>query len=140
ATVSERLGRIRGGGEAAGRGPHGTGLGTVTLAGQALTPGTAARIPVRPNLAVAVQVQNQGASVERDVTVEVSITGGGGRPIEVRRSVDEIAAGAAKTVTIPLAASPPTGRPVTVKVAVAPVPGEKKVDNNRGSFSAVFAP
>ena len=139
-SVSERLARIRGGGggEAASPGPHGTGLGTVTVGGQALTAGATARIPAGPRLAVAVQVQNQGASAERDVTVEVSITGGAGRPIEVRRTIEELAAGASTTVTVPLTASPPTGQPVTVKVAVVPVPGEKKVDNNRGTFPAVF--
>ena len=46
--------------------------------------------------------------------------------------------GEQKTVTIPLAASPPTGRPVTITVEVKPVPGEKKVDNNTQRFPAIF--
>jgi hypothetical protein len=41
-------------------------------------------------------------------------------------------------VSIPLAAAPPTGRPVTIQIQVAGVPGEKNLTNNKGSFAAVF--
>ena len=136
-TVEERIAKVRGGGKATTPGPHGTGLGTVTAGGQTLSPGGTAQIPAAPGLAFSVQVQNQGQSVERDVVVRVSVMGAG-RPIEVERRVDEIAGGASKTVAVPLAEAPPTGRRLTINVAVAPVPGEEKVDNNRATFSAVF--
>ena len=37
-----------------------------------------------------------------------------------------------------LATAPPTGLPVTIKVEVQPVPGEKNTTNNRAQYSAVF--
>ena len=137
ATVAQRIGQIRGGGEAAGPGPHGTGLGTVTVGGQTLNAGAPARVAVAPNLAFAVQVHNQGGSPESDVAVTVAITGAG-NPIELEATIDQLPTGGSKTVMIPLPQAPPAGRPVTVNVAVAPVPGERKVDNNRGSFPVVF--
>ena len=33
----------------------------------------------------------------------------------------------------------PTGRPVTLEFEVRPVPGEKKVDNNKAEFPAIFS-
>ena len=136
-TVAERLARVRGGEEPAAAGPRGTGLGTVTIGGQTLAAEGSAQVSAGPKLALAVQVQNQGASPERNVTVKVSISGGT-RPIEVERRIDEIAPGGSQTTTIPLTETPVTGQPVTIKVSVAPVPGEKKLDNNEGTFSAVF--
>lgn len=142
-TVADRIARIRGGGPAEGAaapGLHGTGLGTVTVtpAGTALTEGGAAQIPASEDLGFDVQVQNQGENEERDVTVKVSITGAGA-PIEREERLDRIGAGEAATVKIPLADVPPTGRPVTIRVEIETVPGEKKTDNNKGSFPAVFS-
>jgi hypothetical protein len=69
------------------------------------------------------------------VAVTVS---GAGRPIVREQRVPSIKPGEQKTVSIPLAASPPTGRPVTITVEVKRVPGEEKVDNNRQRFPAIF--
>jgi hypothetical protein len=52
--------------------------------------------------------------------------------------VDSIAAGATQTVNIRLDKAPPTGQTVPVIVSIEPVPGEKKTDNNRQQFSAIF--
>jgi hypothetical protein len=80
---------------------------------------------------------NQGENDETDVPVKVSITGAG-KPIVVQQRLPSIAAGQSKIVSIPLAAAPPTGRPVTVTVQIVGVPGEKNLDNNKGTFAAVF--
>jgi hypothetical protein len=140
-TVADRIARIRGGGggKAATPGLHGTGLGTVTVepSGKALTPGQAVDIPVSEDLAFQVQIQNQGENDEKDVTAKVSISGAG-KAINVEERLDTIAASESKTVTIPLATTPPTGRAVTIKITIDPVPGEKKVDNNKNSFPAIF--
>jgi hypothetical protein len=140
-TVADRIGRIRGGGggRAATPGLHGTGLGTVSVqpSGKTLAEGQAVDIPVSKDLAFQVQIQNQGENDEQDVTTRVRISGAG-KAIEVEERLDTIAAGETKTVTIPLADTPPTGRAVTIRISVAPVPGEKKTDNNRGSFPAIF--
>jgi hypothetical protein len=140
-TVGDRIGRIRSGGTSAAASPgvHGTGLGTVTVkpGGQTLQQGGAVDIKSAPNLSFDVQVMNQGENDETDVPVKVSITGAG-KPIVVQQRLPTISAGQSKTVSIPLAAAPPTGRPVTVTVQVLGVPGEKNLDNNKGTFAAVF--
>jgi hypothetical protein len=143
ATVADRISRIRGGGgggeEAVAPGLHGTGLVAVEVkpAGTALTEGEAVDIQVSEDLSFEVQVQNQGENDEEDVTVKIAITGAGD-PIRVEDQIDSIAAGETQTVSIPLAETPPTGRPVTIDVEVVAVPGEEKTDNNRTQYPAVF--
>jgi hypothetical protein len=84
-----------------------------------------------------VSVQNGGSNDERDVVVQLSIVGSG-KPIVREQTIPTIAAGAQQIVTIPLAATPPLGRAVTIHVNVKAVPGEKKLDNNRASYPAIF--
>jgi hypothetical protein len=139
--VANRLAAVegRGGGRAATPGLHGTGLGTVTVqpGGTQLQAGGATEVKVGADTAFDVQVANQGENDERDVTVKISISGAG-RPIEVDEKLDAIAQGETKTVNIPLAETPATGREATVKVEIQAVPGEKKTDNNEGTFPIVF--
>jgi hypothetical protein len=140
--VAERIARIGNGGSggtATKPGIHGTGLGPVTVkpGGQTLSNSGATEIASSPNLSFDVQVMNQGENDETQVPVKVTISGAG-KPIVVQSKIDSIAAGQSKTVSVPLAASPPTGRPVTINVQVVGVPGEKNLDNNKGSFAAVF--
>jgi hypothetical protein len=145
ATVADRIGRI-GSGEGGGTsgpiapGLHGTGLGTVTIqpGGTTLNEGGATQIKAAPNLSLDVQVANQGENDEKNVNVKVSLTGAG-KPIELEEKLSTIAAGQTKTVSVPLSSTPPAGQPVTIKVEIAGVPGEKKTDNNKGSFPAVFS-
>ena len=134
--VGERISGIRGGDEAATPGLHGTALGTVTAGGVALTPGAAATVPSAEDLTFSIQVQNGGESAERDVVVRVTVSGD--RPIEAEETIDEIAAGATETVTIPLAEPPPTGRQVEVSVTVEAVPGEEQTDNNEATYQVTF--
>lgn len=146
ATVADRVGRI-GSGEGGGGGSsgpvapglHGTGLGTVQIqpGGTTLNEGGATQIKAAPNLSLDVQVANQGENDEKNVTVKVAIRGAG-KPIELEEKLPEIAAGQTKTVSVPLSSTPPAGQPVTIRVDIAGVPGEKNTDNNKGSFPAVF--
>lgn len=146
ATVADRIGRIGSGESGDGSsgpvapGVHGTGLGTVTIqpGGQALSEGGATQIKAAPNLSLDVQVANQGENDEKNVTVKVSLRGAG-KPIELEEKLPEIAAGQTKTVSVPLSSTPAAGQPVTIRVDVAGVPGEKNTDNNKGSFPAVFS-
>jgi hypothetical protein len=138
--VSDQVSRIRTGkgGAAATGGLHGTGLASVSLGGQALTSGgSATAIKLGGNLQFQVQVQNQGDSTETDVTVRVTV-GTGADAIDRDDRIDTIAAGETKTVTIPLDNQPPTGQNVPITVEVEPVPGEKKTDNNKQEYSAIF--
>lgn len=138
--VAQRISRLRtgqGGGGAASPGLHGNGLGTVSLGGQALTPGGSATIKVTNDLAFDVQATNQGENTETDVVVKVTV-GKGADAIKTEETIPSIAAGETKTVKIPLTEKPPTGQNVPITVEVEPVPGEKKTDNNKGTFSAIF--
>ena len=139
ATVSDRLsgtGTDRSG-KPAKPGLHGTGLGTVSLGGQTLTPGSSAAITLASGLSFQVQLSNQGDNDETDVPVRVTVGRGPGA-LELNGRVATIAAGETQTVDIPLKGTPPTGQNVPVTVDVPPVPGEKKVDNNRQSFTVMF--
>jgi hypothetical protein len=139
-TVADRISRISsggGGGGPAAPGLHGNGLGTVSLGGQALTPGSAASITLSDDLSFEVQVQNQGENTETDVNVTVTV-GSGGDAIDLSEQLPEIAAGETQTVTLPLEERPPTGESVPITVEIEPVPGEEKTDNNVGEFSAIF--
>jgi hypothetical protein len=131
-------------GTGAGAGPvapglHGTSLIGVTAkpGGESLSQAGATQITVSPKLAFDVTVQNGGSNDERDVVVQLSITGSG-RPIVREQTIPTIAAGTQRVVAIPLAATPPLGRAVTIRVNVKAVPGEKKLDNNRASYPAIF--
>jgi CARDB protein len=129
---------IRSGGgdddQAAAPGLHGNGLGTVTLGGVALVPGGSATVPLTGDLAFEVQVSNQGENTETDVPVRVTV----GDAPSAEETIDEIAAGETKTVSIPLDEQPPTGENVPVEVEVEPVPGEEMTDNNTGDFAVIF--
>jgi hypothetical protein len=139
-TVKDRISGLRSGtDQAATPGLHGTSLDSVVVkpGGQTLQPGAAVQIAASSNISFDVKVTNGGESAERDVTVRLSISGAG-KPITVEERIPTIAPGEQKTVNIPLAASPPTGRPVTITVQVQAVPGEKKLDNNKATYPAVF--
>jgi hypothetical protein len=124
---------------AATPGLHGTGLVAVTVqpAGTPLSTTGTTDIRATKGLSFDVQVQNQGQSDEKNVVVQVTISGAG-RPIAVQQQIDTVAAGATATASVPLPSLPPTGRPVTISVLVKPVPGEKKTDNNKATYQAIF--
>ena len=137
AYVADQISGIRGSGGSATPGLHGNGLGTVSLAGVALTPGGSATVPLSADAAFDVQVVNQGESTETDVTVTVKV-GSGGDALDLEETIPEIAAGELKTATIPLSGQPPTGQNVPITVRVKPVPGEEVTDNNEGEFTVIF--
>jgi hypothetical protein len=128
-----------GGDEPAVPGLHGTGLGSVTVkpAGTALTEGSAVQLPASEGLSFDIEIANQGEHPEENVVVVVEISGSG-EPIELEETLDAINPGESKIVNVPLAETPPEG-PVDINVRIEPVPGERKTDNNEGSFAAIFS-
>ena len=123
--------------KAATPGLHGNGIGSVTLGGQALTPGGSVSVKLARDLKFQVQVANQGENTETDVGVRITI-GKGADAIELSEQLDTIARGETKTVDVALTDQPPTGQNVPIEVEVEPVAGEKKTDNNKQSYSAIF--
>jgi CARDB len=124
---------------AATPGLHGTGLVAVTVqpAGTALSTSGTTDIRAQKGLSFDVQVQNQGQNDEKNVTVNLKIAGAG-KGVTVDQTIDSVAQGATATASVPLPSLPPTGRPVTITVTVKAVPGEKKLDNNKQSYQAIF--
>jgi hypothetical protein len=118
-------------------GLHGTGLESVSVGETRLQPDAPNRIPVSDDLAFVVRFTNQGENDEFDVKVNVTIEGGG-KPIKVSRTVDTVARGQTAEASVALGQKPPTGAAVTVKVAVAKVPGEEKTDNNTSEYDVLF--
>ena len=137
--VVSRLGGLGAGGGPVAPGLHGTSLIGVTAkpGGQSLAEGGATSITVTSKLSFDVTVQDAGNNDERDVVVQLSITGAG-KPIVREQTLASIGAGEQKVVSIPLAAAPPTGRPVSIRVNIKAVPGEKKLDNNKATYPAIF--
>jgi hypothetical protein len=124
------------GGDAA-PGLHGNGLAAVSLGGTTLSAGVSPSIQLSSDLAFEIQVQNQGENTENDVVVRVTV-GEGNDARESEETIDTIAPGEIKTVTIPLAARPPTGQNIPISVEVEPVNGETKTDNNTQEYSVIF--
>ena len=124
---------------AATPGLHGTGLVAVTVqpSGKALSTSGTTDITAAKGLSFDVQVQNQGQNDEKNVTVQVKVSGSG-KPINVDQQIATIAQGATETASVPLPSLPGTGRPVTITVSVKGVPGEKKLDNNKQTYQAIF--
>jgi hypothetical protein len=139
-TVANKLGQSlsedAGGKPAAGT--HGFGLLSTSVGTTTLTPDGANRIAASADLAFTVKAQDQGENDESNVKVRITISGSG-KPITVQRTVAQVKRGATATVTIPLGQTPPIGTAVTIKAEVVPVPGEKKTDNNRQNYPAVFS-
>lgn len=123
-------------------GLHGHGLTSVSVGNVTLQPGVSNRIPAGADTKFLIKFQNQGENDEFNVPVKITIepTGGSGKPISLTKRVATTKAGSEATVEIPLSSAPPIGTPVTITVAVTGVPGEKKLDNNKNTYPALFTP
>ena len=80
---------------------------------------------------------NQGDFDEANIQVVLRIEGAGA-PIRVTRTVQSVPQGAQAEATLALNKTPPVDQPVTVRVDVKPVPGEKNTDNNTATYDAIF--
>jgi hypothetical protein len=121
-----------------GPGLHGTGLDGTSYGNTTLQPGVTNRLTYVAGQAFTVSFTNQGDNDEFNVKVTLTITRASGTPITINKTVQKIAQGEKATVTLPLNKTPPLDTAVTVNVNVAPVPGEKKTDNNKSSYPTIF--
>jgi hypothetical protein len=129
-----------GGGEPTGPGLHGTGLDSTSYGDVTLQPGTSNRLTYTPGQAFTVAFTNQGENDEFDIKVTMRIQGdGGGDAITLSDTVPKLVPGESATAELPLEEEPPLDTAVTIRVTVARVPGEEKVDNNRSEYPALFS-
>ena len=113
-----------------------TSVGAVTLQPEA--PGVVNRVPWSNNPTLTVKFANQGDNDESNVKVSVSVKPTTGKTIAATKTIGQTKASQTATVNIPLGAAPPANAPTTVTVAIAKVPGEKTIDNNRSSYTVIF--
>jgi hypothetical protein len=121
-----------------GPGLHGTGLNGTSYGNTTLQPGATNRLTYVAGQAFTVSFTNQGDNDEFNVKVTLQIARESGTPITITRTVQKVAQGEKATVTLPLNRKPPVGTALTINVTVAPVPGEKKTDNNHSSYPTLF--
>ncbi len=120
-------------------GLHGHGLLGVSVGDKALEAGTTAanRVPAGSNVTFNVKIANQGEHPEQDVSVKVTIRGGG-KTITAQKTVDQTTPGAEVVVAVPLGQPPPIGVSVKITVEVRKVGGEDNVTNNKAEYPAIF--
>jgi len=128
-----------GGGEPTGPGLHGSGLDSTNYGDTTLQPGVSNRLTYEPGAPFVVNFTNQGENDEFDIKVTLRIAAEGGDPITISDTVPQLAMGQSASVELPLEAQPPLDTAVTVRVNIARVPGEEKVDNNRSEYSVLFS-
>jgi hypothetical protein len=122
-------------------GKHGDGLVSVKVLPQAtvLSSSTAPTVKVSADLSFVVTVEDSGDFQEVNVPVTLTINAGG-KPIVSRKSIQLIQPAQQQTVSFGNFNLPPTafGAKATVKVEVAPVPGEINTANNTASYTVFF--
>jgi hypothetical protein len=124
-------------GEPTGPGLHGTALDSTTYNGTTLQPGAANRLTFEPGKDFVVKFTNGGENDEFQVKVTVRIKAGA-QTTTLTTTVDKIAQGTSAEAQLPLDKTPPLDAASTVSVQITPVPGEKKVDNNKSDYQALF--
>jgi hypothetical protein len=127
-----------GGGEPTGPGLHGSGLDSTNYGDVTLQPGTSNQLTYEPGTGFVVNFTNQGENDEFDIKVTLRIIREGEDPITTSETIPKVAAGQSATAELPLEEQPPLDTAVIIRVNVARVPGEEKVDNNRSEYNVLF--
>lgn len=86
---------------------------------------------------ITVEVQNQGDTVEKEVTVSYTLSGGT-TPLEGEQVIPSIDAQGISDTTIGFEAEPETDISLTLEVKVFPVNGESVTDNNTATYTITF--
>ena len=135
-------GAATGGGTTTGK--HGSALVSVTALpdGKRLDPGGAAsdnQITASTDLAFQVALTDSGDFQEFNVQVTLTILRSPD-PIVLKKKIDVINAGETKKVTFTnINLTRLFGVPTTIKVDIAPVPGEKTTTNNSAEYKVIFS-
>jgi hypothetical protein len=121
-------------------GLHGHGLLSTSIGDKVLQPsstGAVTTVPASANVTFTIKFANQGDSDERNVKVSIRVKGGG-KNITQTKTIAQTKTKAEATVNIPLGQAPPVGTGTTVTVAIAKVPGEENLTNNRSEYTVIF--
>jgi hypothetical protein len=142
-SLTQLVQRLVAQGEGAGEGGevtglHGNGIEEVRVqpADQALSPDEENTIVASDQLAFDVLITNSGDFQETKVVVTLTI--GFPEPINKEATIDLIGSGDTKVATFSDFTNIEFGRPVTLKVAVKPVPGETNTGNNSAEYPVIF--
>jgi hypothetical protein len=125
-------------GEPTGPGLHGTGILSTAYGDTTLQPTAPNRLTYQPGQEFVVRVQNQGENDEFEIKVTIRIKAGT-QTTSLTTTIDKIVPQATAEARLPLDKTPPLGSAATISVQVAAVPGEKKTDNNKSEYQALFA-
>jgi hypothetical protein len=108
--------------------------------GTDLATSTATTVKVSSNLSFLVTVEDSGGFQELNVPVTLTIDFGSGSPLKKVKPIAVIQAGQRQTVTFTGFQLPTSafGNKATIKVDVAPVPGEVYTANNSASYTVFF--
>jgi hypothetical protein len=141
-TVEERLtGKSSGSAQSSqiAPGTHGSALTGVSVGSTALeAPPALNHIKSGPNPTFTAMVEDSGSNSETNVAVEVSVTAGG-RQYKRAKTINKTEPGVTSKVDVPVEGIPLEAA-ARVTVYVKPVPGETNIENNKGSYLAVFGP
>lgn len=141
-TVEERLTGKTSGDAKSGQvapGTHGSALKGVSVGSTTLEPestGTVNHLSGGSSPTFKVMVEDSGSNSETDVKVEVTVTAGG-KQLKDSRTIAKTEPGVTSTASVPVEGLP-LGAAARVVVYVQPVPGETNVENNKGTYLAVF--
>jgi len=125
-------------GEPTGPGLHGSGLDSTSYGDVTLEPGVSNQLTYEPGTGFSVNFTNQGENDEFDIKVTLRIIREGSDPITTSETIPKVAAGQSATAALPLEDTPPLDTAVTIRVNVARVPGEEKLDNNSSQYPVLF--
>ncbi len=119
-------------------GSHGSALTGVSVGASALAPEpTLNHVSGGGSPTFTVNVEDAGESIETDVKVNVDVTAGG-KQFKASHVIEKTEPGKTASVDIPVTGIP-LGEAAKVEVEVEKVPGETNLENNKGTYLAIFA-
>jgi hypothetical protein len=119
-------------------GTHGSSLTGVSVGANTLAPEpTLNHVSGGGNPTFTVNVEDAGESAETNVKVDIVVTAGG-KQFKASHVIEKTEPGKTASVDIPVTGVP-LGEAAKVEVNVEKVPGETNVENNKGTFLAIFA-
>jgi hypothetical protein len=119
-------------------GNHGSALKGVSVGSSTLEPEPALNhVSGGSSPTFTVQVENSGEFPETNIKAEVLVTAGG-KQFKASHAVEKTEPGKTVSVDIPVAGVP-LGAAAKIAVNVSGVPGENDLENNKGTFLAIFS-